>query len=217
MRVGVLGTGMVGKAIGGKLVELGHEVRMGSRSAGGEAATDWVGEMGEGASEGTFADAAGFGELVFNCTPGMHAAEALEAAGAENLAGKVVVDVSNSLDFSAGRPPTLAICNTTSVGEELQKAFPDALIVKSLNTMNAGVMVDPAAVPGDHVVFVCGDDEAAKDEVRALLGEFGWPAERIVDVGGIIGARGTEMWLPLWLELMGALGTAQFNIALVKA
>jgi len=217
MRVGVLGTGMVGKAIGGKLVELGHEVRMGSRSAGGEAATGWVGEMGEGASEGTFADAAGFGELVFNCTPGMHAAEALEAAGAENLAGKVVVDVSNSLDFSAGRPPTLAICNTTSVGEELQKAFPDALIVKSLNTMNAGVMVDPAAVPGDHVVFVCGDDEAAKDEVHALLGEFGWPAERIVDVGGIIGARGTEMWLPLWLELMGALGTAQFNIALVKA
>ena len=217
MRIGVLGTGMVGKAIGGKLVELGHEVCMGSRSPGGEAATAWVAEAGAGANEGTFSDAAGFGELVFNCTPGMHAAEALEAAGAENLAGKVVVDVSNSLDFSQGRPPTLAVCNTTSVGEELQKAFPDARVVKSLNTMNAGVMVDPGAVPGDHVVFVCGDDEAAKDEVRSLLGEFGWPAERIVDVGGIIGARGTEMWLPLWLELMGSLGTAQFNIALVKA
>jgi 8-hydroxy-5-deazaflavin:NADPH oxidoreductase len=217
MRIGVLGTGIVGKTIGGKLVELGHEVRIGSRSAGGDAATEWVAEAGDGASEGTFADAAAFGEVVFNCTPGMHAAEALGAAGAENLAGKTVVDVSNALDFSGGRPPTLGIVNTTSVGEELQKAFPDARIVKSLNTMNAGIMVDPGAVPGDHVVFVCGDDEGAKDEARALLGEFGWPAERIVDVGGIIGARGTEMWLPLWLELMGSLGTAQFNIAVVKA
>jgi predicted dinucleotide-binding enzyme len=217
MRIGVLGTGTVGKAIGGKLVELGHEVCMGSRTPGGEAATGWVAQAGAGANEGTFSDAAGFGELVFNCTPGMHAAEALEAAGAENLAGKTVVDVSNALDFSGGRPPTLAVCNTTSVGEELQKAFPQARIVKSLNTMNAGIMVDPSAVPGDHVVFVCGDDEGAKDEVRALLGEIGWPTERIVDVGGIIGARGTEMWLPLWLELMGSLGTAQFNIAVVKA
>jgi predicted dinucleotide-binding enzyme len=217
MRIGVLGTGMVGKAIGSKLVELGHEVRMGSRAAGGEAASGWVSEAGEGASEGTFADAAEFGELVFNCTPGMHAAVALGAARAENLAGKVVVDVSNSLDFSKGRPPTLAVCNDTSVGEQLQEAFPDARIVKSLNTMNAGIMVDPASVPGDHVVFVAGEDDAAKGEVRALLGEIGWPAERIVDLGGIIGARGAEMWLPLWLELMGSLGTAQFNIALVKA
>jgi 8-hydroxy-5-deazaflavin:NADPH oxidoreductase len=217
MRIGVLGTGMVGKAIGSKLVELGHEVKMGSREAGGEAATGWVGEAGEGASEGTFADAAAHGELVFNCTPGMHAREALDAGGAENLAGKIVVDVSNPLDFSKGRPPTLGVCNDTSVGEQLQEAFPDSRIVKSLNTMNAGVMMDPASVPGDHVVFVCGNDEGAKDEVRALLGEIGWPPERIVDLGGIIGARGAEMWLPLWLGLMGSLGTAQFNIALVKA
>ena len=217
MRIGVLGTGMVGKAIGGKLVELGHEVRMGSRTAGGEAATGWVAEAGEGASEGDFADAAAFGELVFNCTPGMHALDALGQAGAENLAGKVLVDVSNSLDFSGGRPPTLAVCNTTSVGEQVQEAFPDARVVKSLNTMNAGVMVDPASVPGDHVAFVAGDDDAAKDEVRSLLGEFGWPAERIIDLGGIVGARGAEMWLPLWLGLMGALGTPQFNLTLVKA
>jgi predicted dinucleotide-binding enzyme len=216
MRIGVLGTGMVGRAIGGKLVELGHEVCMGSRSAGGDAATEWVAQAGEGANEGTFSDAASFGELVFNCTPGLHAREALEAAGAENVAGKVVVDVSNPLDFSQGRPPTLGIVNTTSVGEQLQEAFPDARVVKSLNTMNAGVMVDPASVPGDHVVFVAGDDESAKDEVRALLGEFGWPAERVIDLGGIVGSRGVEMWLPLWLGLMGSLGTAQFNIALVK-
>lgn len=216
MRIGVLGTGMVGKAIASKLVEVGHEVRMGSRTAGGEAATGWAAEAGEAASEGDFADAAAFGELVFNCTPGMHALDALGAAGAENLAGKVVVDVSNPLDFSGGRPPTLAVCNTTSVGEQVQESFPDARVVKSLNTMNAEVMVDPARVPGEHVVFVAGDDESAKDEVRSLLGEFGWPAERVVDLGGIVGARGAEMWLPLWLTLMGSLGTAQFNLALAR-
>lgn len=215
MRIGVLGTGMVGSTIGTKLVSLGHEVMMGSREAGGEKAQAWVEAVGTGASEGTFADAAAFGELVFNCTAGIHSVAALEAAGPTNLAGKILVDVANPLDFSQGFPPSLAVSNTDSVGEQLQRALPEARVVKALNTMNCSVMVDPAAVPGDHAVFVCGEDAAAKDQVAELLGTFGWPRERILDLGGIRSARGMEMYLPLWLELMGALGTGTFNIGVL--
>ena len=203
MRIGVLGTGMVGNAIAAKLADLGHEVRIGSR------------EAGEG--KGTFADAAAFGELAFNCTSGVHSLAALEAAGAENLAGKVLVDVANALDSSAGRPPTLAVANTDSLGEQIQRAFPAAKVVKALNTMNCEVMVDPAKVPGAHNVFVCGDDADAKLQVGDLLQSFGWPAESIVDLGGIEAARGAEMYVAFWLRLWGTLGTGHFNIAVVRA
>lgn len=213
MRIGVLGTGMVGKAIGTRLVDLGHEVRMGSRRAGNEKATAWVADVGEGASEGDFAAAAAHGELVFNCTAGAASLDALDAAGERNLAGKVLVDAANPLDFSQGMPPSLAIANTDSLGERIQASFPAARVVKALNTVNCEVMVDPAAVPGDHAVFVCGNDEGAKGEVTDLLGSFGWPAERTIDLGDISAARGVEMYLPLWLRIMGALGTARFNIA----
>jgi predicted dinucleotide-binding enzyme len=215
MRIGVLGTGMVWSTIGTKLVGLGHEVMMGSREAGGEKAQAWVGEAGAGASEGTFADAAAFGELVFNCTAGMHSLAALEAAGPTNLAGKVLVDVANPLDFSQGFPPSLAVSNTDSIGEQIQRALPESRVVKALNTMNCSVMVDPGVVRGSHAVFVCGEDAAAKDQVAELLGTFGWPRERILDLGGIRSARGMEMYLPLWLELMGALGTGTFNIGVL--
>ena len=215
MRIGVLGTGMVGSTIGTKLVSLGHEVMMGSREAGGEKAQAWVEAVGTGASEGTFADAAAFGELVFNCTAGIHSVAALEAAGPTNLAGKILVDVANPLDFSQGFPPSLGVLNTDSVGEQLQRALPEARVVKALNTMNCSVMVDPGAVPGDHAAFVCGEDADAKDQVAELLGTFGWPRARILDLGGIRSARGTEMYLPLWLELMGAVGTGTFNIGVL--
>jgi hypothetical protein len=215
MRIGVLGTGMVGSTIGTKLVGLGHEVMMGSREAGGEKAQAWVEEAGPGASEGTFADAAAFGELVFNCTAGIHSLAALQAAGPTNLAGKVLVDVANPLDFSQGFPPSLAVSNTDSIGEQLQRALPETRVVKALNTMNCSVMVDPGAVPGDHAAFLCGEDAAAKAQVAALIGTFGWPPERILDLGGIRSARGMEMYLPLWLELMGALGTGTFNIGVL--
>lgn len=203
MRIGVLGTGMVGEAISAKLAELGHEVRIGSR------------EAGEG--KVTFADAAAFGELVFNCTAGVHSLAALEAAGAENLAGKVLIDVANALDRSGGMPPTLAVANTDSLGEQIQRAFPDAKVVKALNTMNCEVMVEPGKVPGRHNVFVCGDDAEAKLRVGDLLQSFGWPAESIVDLGGIEAARGAEMYVALWVRLWGALGTGRFNIAVVQA
>lgn len=211
-----MGTGMVGEAIASKLAELGHEVKMGSRSAGNEKAVAWADAAGEGASEGDFAAAAAHGELVFNCTAGTASLQALEAAGAESLAGKVLVDVANPLDFSQGMPPKLSVCNDDSLGEQIQRAFPDARIVKALNTVNCQLMVDPAGVPGEHVIFVCGEEQAAKGQVAALLGEFGWPRERVVDLGGIEAARGAEMYLALWLRLMGSLGTASFNIALAR-
>ena len=212
MRIGVLGTGAVGRRIATKLVELGHEVTMGSRSTEGNSLREWLDTVGDRARGGHFADAASTAELIFNCTSGEFALEALVAAGAENLAGKVLVDVSNPLDFSRGMPPTLSVCNDDSLGERIQAAFPGARVVKALNTMNNQVMTDPARVPGEHNVFVCGEDEAAKAEVGGLLREFGWSEGQIVDLGGISAARGTEMYLPLWLRLMGSLGTPDFNI-----
>jgi hypothetical protein len=217
MRFGVLGTGVVGQTIAGKLVEQGHEVMMGSRQAGNEKAVAWVAEAGDGGSEGSFADAAGFGEVVVNATAGGASLEALEAAGGENLAGKVLIDVANALDFSQGMPPTLAVCNDDSLGEQIQRAFPEARVVKALNTVNANVMVSPGALGEATNLFICGNDEAAKDEVSGLLQTFGWVKERITDLGDITEARGQEMYLPLWLRLYGALGTSEFNIGIVKS
>ena len=215
MKFGVLGTGMVGQAIATKLVQLGHEVTMGSREAGNEKAVGWSQEAGGNAAEGSFADAASAGEIVFNCTSGGASLQALDAAGAENLSGKTLIDVANALDFSQGAPPSLSVCNTDSLGEQIQRRFPDTKVVKALNTVNAGVMVAPEKVPGDHFLPICGDD-AAKPQVVELLGEFGWPPDRVVDLGDISSARGMEMYLPLWLALMNSLGTAEFNIALAR-
>src|SRR5262245_7099580 len=198
MKIGVLGTGMVGRAISGKLAELGHDVRVGSRTAGDDAVA--------------FADAAAHGEILFNCTNGAASIDALTAAGAENLAGKPLIDVTNALDFSGGGP-ALFIDTTESLGERIQAAFPDAHVVKALNTINCNVMVDPGLVGGDHVVFVCGNDDGAKAKAVALLEEFGWPQPRIIDVGDLTAARGTEMYLMLWLRLMRTVGNPNFNIS----
>ena len=216
MRYGVLGTGQVGRALAGRLVEVGHEVRMGSRSPDNEAAAAWVAEAGPDASQGTFADAADFGQAVLNCTNGAAALDALAAAGAENLAGKVLIDVTNPLTFETGRL-TLTVCNTDSLGEQIQRAFPDARVVKTLNTMGNQVMIHPERVPGAHSVFVSGDDAEAKQFVTGMLESFGWPAESVVDLGGIETARGTEMYLVLWIEMMQAGGTSDFNVNVVRA
>jgi len=216
MRIGVLGTGAVGRAIATRLVQLGHEVTMGSRSADGEALKEWIAEAGEGAKGADFATAAADSELLFNCTAGISSLAALDSAGAENLAGKTLVDVAVPLDFSAGFPPSLAVCNDDSLGEQIQAAFPETRVVKALNTVNSAVMVDPGRIRGDHSIFVCGDDAAAKAQVSALLEAIGWPAESIVDLGGIEAARGTEMYLPLWLRLYGHFGDADFNILLAR-
>jgi 8-hydroxy-5-deazaflavin:NADPH oxidoreductase len=203
MQVGVLGAGVVGHTLAGKLRELGHEVSIGTRNPRDSALT--------------YADAAASAELIVNATAGAASLEALDAAGAENLAGKVLLDVANALDFSRGRPPVLMVSNDDSLGEQIQRAHPDAKVVKALNTVNADIMVDPSRVPGDHVVFVCGNDVVAKEQVVELLGLFGWPPERIVDLGDISKARGPEMYFALWISLMNALGTSQFNIELARA
>jgi 8-hydroxy-5-deazaflavin:NADPH oxidoreductase len=216
MRIGVLGTGVVGRTLGGKLVELGHEVRMGSRQAGNENAVEWAQGAGEGASEGTFADAAEFGELLVNATGGSVSVDALEMAGAENLAGKVLVDVSNALDFGGGGPPVVGVAADDSLGERIQAAFPDARVVKALNTMNASLMVAPASIDESTNVFVCGDDDQAKAMVIELLETFGWLSADIIDLGDISAARGAELYVALWVRLMGALGTPSFNIRVVR-
>jgi predicted dinucleotide-binding enzyme len=212
MRIGVLGTGIVGRTLGSALLSNGHEVRLGSRTAGNEAAVAWANEIGGPASEGTFADAAGFGELLVNATAGAASLDALHLAGGEQLAGKVLVDVSNPLDLSQGMPPTLTVCNDDSLGEQIQRAFADVRVVKTLNTVTAAVMVQPALVPGTHTIFVAGDDAAAKAQTGELLQDFGWPAESILDLGDITAARATEMYLALWLRLYGATGTAVLNV-----
>ena len=214
VRIGILGTGVVGQTIGGKLADLGHDVKLGSRTATNEKAAKWVAQYGSRASQGTFADAASFGEVVFNCTSGMVSLEALHSAGAANLAGKVLVDVSNPLDFSHGMPPTLSVCNSDSIAEQIQRAFPDAKVVKTLNTTNAAVMVNPSVVPGDHDIFVSGNDAGAKSQVSELLRSFGW--KTIIDLGDISSARGVEMLLPIWLRLMGTFKTATFNFHVAR-
>jgi 8-hydroxy-5-deazaflavin:NADPH oxidoreductase len=218
MRIGVLGTGMVGRTIGSSLLRAGQEVLLGSRTRENAGAAEWAGSAGVGASHGTFADAAAFGEVLFNCTSGMASLDALDAAGSENLAGKILIDVANALDFSAGMPPTLAICNTDSLGERIQRRFPAARVVKTLNTMNAQVMVEPGRVPGAHNVFLSGDDGAAKAQVASWLALwFGWPASSVIDLGDMRSARGTEMLLPLWLRLWSALGAADINFHIARA
>ena len=216
MRIGVLGTGMVGQTIAGELVALGHEVIMGSRSAANEQAREWVAASGSSASQGTFAEAAAFGELLFNCTAGAGSLDALRSAHSDDLAHKILIDVANPLDFSQGMPPSLLVVNTDSLGEQIQRAFPDAKVVKALNTINCAVMVDPARIPGEHDIFLAGDDDAAKQAVRDLLQSFGLAADRIIDLGDITAARATEMYLPLWLRLMGELQTGDFNIKVVR-
>jgi len=216
VNAGILGTGTVGRTIGSRLIELGHRVRLGGRSAANERAIAWAASEGERASSGTFGDAAAFGEIVFNCTEGAHSIEALTAAGRGHLAGKVLVDVANPLESGPGRSAPLLFCNNDSLGERIQAAFPEARVVKTLNTMWCGLMVNPRLLGAPHVVYMCGNDAGAKSEVAALLGAFGWRDEEILDLGDIAASRGTEMFLPLWLLLYGRLGTASFNFTIVR-
>ncbi len=215
MAYAVLGTGAVGRTLATKLVQLGHQVVMGSRQAGNDKAVAWVDEAGDLAAQGSFADAAGAAATVINATAGTASLAALTAAGRDNLAGKVLVDVANPLDLSRGTPPRLDPCNDDSLAEQIQREFPEARVVKSLNTVNCDVMVDPGILAGSHTMFMCGHDQVAKDEVRALLESLGWPADDVMDLGDLTAARGMEMYLPLWLRLWGATGTGHFNVKVV--
>jgi 8-hydroxy-5-deazaflavin:NADPH oxidoreductase len=217
VKIAILGTGTVGATLGTKLVQQRQEVMMGSRTANSEGATKWLQSVGAHGQIGTFAEAAAFGEMVFDCTNGANALAALRLAGAENLRHKILIQVGNPLDFSKGMPPSLTVCNTDSLGEQTQREFPETRVVKALNTVNCEVMINPARIPGDHALPICGNDASAKMEVATKLCEwFGWKSSNIVDIGDISGARGTEMYLPLWLRLWGAVGSPVFNIQLVR-
>jgi predicted dinucleotide-binding enzyme len=212
MQIGIFGTGMVGQAIGSKLPSLGHSVLLGARETNNDKGQGWAARSG--GRSGTFSDAATHGEIVFNCTLGSAALDVVQRAGYENLAGKILVDVANPLDFSKGSPPTLSIINTDSLGETLQRTLPATKVIKTLNTVNCEVMVDPARVPGRHSIFICGNDAAAKARVTTLLESFGW--RDILDLGDITAARTTEQLMPIWLRLWGTLKTADFNFAIVR-
>jgi len=225
MHIAVLGTGMVGRAIAGRLYELGHQVAIGTRDPQATLARTDSDPMGNppfsiwagghpGVRLSTFAEAAAGAELVVNATNGAASLDVLGLAGEATLAGKVLVDVSNPLDSSHGMPPTLFVKDTDSLGEQVQRTFPAARVVKTLNTLNADLMVHPNTLPEPTTVFVSGDDTEAKVVVTGLLHSFGHTD--VIDLGGIETARGPELWLPLWLRLMGALGTAAFNLRIVR-
>jgi predicted dinucleotide-binding enzyme len=228
MDIGIIGSGQVAQIVGGKLLDLGHTVTVSSRDTSqskdrGEwgklpSADEWAAAQradGAAAAAGSFAAAAAAGELVINATAGTGSLPALELAGASNLRGKILVDLSNPLDFSQGMPPSLFVCNTDSLGEQIQAALPETRVVKTLNTVGANVMIDPAQLGESTTVFVAGNDAEAKAWVtRHLLREwFGW--EHVVDLGDITAARGTEMYLPIWLRMWAATGASALNIKLV--
>ena len=225
MRIAVLGTGPVGQTVAAKLADLGHEVTIGTRDPvatlartepdifGNPPFSTWL-EAHPQVPLVVLAEAASSGDVVVNATSGAGSIAALEAAGEDNLAGKVLVDLANPLDFSQGMPPSLFVSNTDSLGEQIQRRFPQARVVKALNTMNAYLMVDPGQLAGgDHTVFVAGNDADAKSTVRELLSSFGW--SDIVDLGDITSARGTEMYVALWLRLF-ALGSPMFSVKVVR-
>lgn len=226
MKIGILGTGMVAKALAGGLSALGHDVMMGTREPVATLARGAAGGSGTPAFRAwkeahpsislvTFAEAARHGELLINATNGDGTPPALTAAGADAIGDKVLIDVANPLDFSHGMPPSLSVCNTDSLGEHVQRAFPRARVVKTLNIVNANVMVAPRDLAGgDHTMFVCGNDAEARQTAGSLLGELGWTD--IIDLGDITAARAMEMYLVLWLRLMGSVGSPMFSIKVVR-
>jgi len=229
MKIAIIGTGTVGRTLASKLVELNHDVTIGTRNVvdkltstakdnyGNPSFVEWH-KANSKIKLGTFADSASFGEIVINATNGSNSVTALIQSGTKNLTAKVLIDVANPLDFSNGMPPSLlpGLNNTNSLGEEIQKTFPDTLVVKTLNTMWCGLMVNPKLIGnGDHINFISGNNEEAKIKVRKLLHQFGWTDENIVDLGDITAARATESLLPIWLRIMGVTKSGAFNFKLV--
>jgi hypothetical protein len=226
MNIGILGTGMVGQTLAARLIELGHSVVIGTRDPAKTLANTQPDGMGNPpfsawhkqnpqVNLATFAQAATHGEIILNATSGSASLEALKLAGAGNLSGKTLIDISNPLDFSKGMPPSLFVSNTDSLGEQIQRAFPEVKVVKALNTTNANLMVQPRLLAdGDHTMFVCGDEAGAKAQVVELLKSFGW--RDVIDLGDLSNARGMEMLLPIWVRLFGALQTPLFNFKIAR-
>lgn len=215
MNIGVLGAGTTGLMIASKLTELGHEVMVGSQDEANPKAVIWARDAGRNALYGTFMNAAEFGEIIFNCTLGSASLDALQLAGSRNLQGKILIDTANPLDRSTDTW-TLTVCNTDSLGEQIQRAFPETRVVKTLNTVNANVMINPSKLIEKTVVFVSGNDIEAKATVVMILRDwFGW--RDIIDLGNITTARSVEMYVLLWHSLRTAISSQRFNIKVVTA
>ena len=223
MKIGIIGSGVVGQTLGTKLIGLGHDLILGTRDPEkqddkkmfGATLRQWKSQAEGRAKIGTFKDAAAHGELLINATSGQVSLEALKLADAGKVGPKVLIDVANELDFSKGMPPGVLASQEHCLAERLQAAFPSLEVVKSLNTISAPVMVDPKALAGgDHTVFVSGNDADAKATVVALLKSFGWTD--ILDLGDLSSARGPEMYLAMWVRLYGATKTGQLNVKVVR-
>src|SRR2546423_11286342 len=218
MKIGILGTGEVGNLIGSRLIENGHQVMMGGREANNQKGLDFVSKhSSKNASYGTFPEASGFGEIIFNATNGRFALNALKLANTD-FAGKIIIDVANPLDFST-KPPILIpeFANTNSIGESIQNNFPKAKVVKTINTLGMALAVNPKQLNnGDHSIFISGNDESAKTRTKTLLTEFGWKIENIIDVGDITAARGMEGYLILSVRLLMLFGMPMFNVKVIK-
>ena len=230
MKIGIIGTGSVGQTFAPRLVSLGHQVMIGTRNVseklssqakdgyGNPPFAEWH-KSNQQVKLGTFSEAAAFGEIIINVTKGENSIDALNLAEAKNLNGKVLIDISNPLDSKKGYPPPLIpeLSNTFSLGENIQQTFPGAKVVKTLNTMWAGIMVNPGMIQnGDHTNFICGNDKEAKQKVKSLLKELGWKDDSILDLGDITSARGVESILPVWLRIWGATQNGAFNFKIVK-
>jgi predicted dinucleotide-binding enzyme len=230
MKIAIIGTGTVGQTFASRLIELGHEVMIGTRNVqeklsspakdmyGNPPFGEWI-KLNTGVKLGTFEDAASFGEMILNATLGGSSIAALKLAGVKNLSGKVLIDVSNPLDYSKGMPPSLLpeLQNTNSLGEEIQKTFPEAKVVKTMNTMWCGLMVRPSLISnGDHTNYISGNDPDAKAKVKKLLNQLGWKDENILDLGDISAARATESVMTIWIRVWGTVQTGAFNFRLVR-
>lgn len=208
----MLGSGRVGRTLGQAFAERGHHVVLGTRRADDPELRAWA--RGCGVRLVSVAEAAAEAEVAVNATAGVASVEVLEAV-ADELAGTVLLDVANPLDFSRGFPPSLAVPSTDSLAERIQAVLPRTDVVKALSTVTAAVMVDPARVAGPHHLPMAGNDPEAKASVRGLLLGLGWPESSLLDLGDLSAARGMEAYLLLWVRLMGALGSPVFNIRVV--
>jgi 8-hydroxy-5-deazaflavin:NADPH oxidoreductase len=223
MKIGLIGSGIVAQTLGAKLVELGHDVVVGTRDPEKldekknltGSLREWLARTGGKGKVVTFREAAAHGDLLVNATSGAISVEALKMAGAGDVGGKVLIDTANVLDFSKGMPPRVGASQDSCLAEQIQAAFPNLKVVKTLNTIGAHVMVDPKALAGGaHTIFLSGNDGSAKGKVGELLRSFGWTD--ILDLGDLSTARGPEMYMAMWLRLWGATGTGTLNIKVVR-
>ena len=223
MKFGIIGTGVVAQTLGTKLVELGHDVVLGTRDPKkldekknfASTLREWLQSTGNQAKVMTFPEAARHGDLLINATMGEISIEALTRAEVGAVGAKVLIDGANELDFSKGMPPGALASQTNCLAEKIQTAFPKLRVVKTFNTVSAPVMTNPKAVGGgNHTIFVSGNDKDAKAEVSRLLASFGWTD--ILDLGDISSARGPEMYMAMWIRLWGATQTGMLNVKVVR-